>query len=96
MRLGRVVVGGHSMRPALEHGDRLVYVSGAPRVGDVCVATDPRAPGRWIVKRVAAVDDGAVTLASDLAGHERLRVPAGAIVGRAVLRYRPLGRFGRI
>jgi phage repressor protein C with HTH and peptisase S24 domain len=93
LRLGRAVVGGHSMSPALEHGDHLLYVSRRARVGNVVIARDPRDADRWIVKRVASVGDDHVVLASDLPRHERIAVTPAAIVGRAVLRYRPLSRF---
>lgn len=82
------------MEPALRHGDRLVHASVTYRTGDIVVARDPRDPDRWVVKRVASLDAGRVLLASDLDGHESLVVGPDAIVGRALLRYRPLRRFG--
>lgn len=80
------------MEPALGHGDRLLHARIPARVGDIVVARDPR-DDRWIVKRVASVEGRRLLLASDLAGHETVSVDRDAIVGRAVLRYRPLARF---
>lgn len=81
------------MEPALRHGDRLIHVRLSPHPGDIVVARDPRDPDRWIVKRVASLQPGRVLLASDLEAHETLVVGPDAIVGRALLRYRPLRRF---
>ncbi len=58
-----VVVADESMAPTLRPGDRLLvdrraYRDEAPRVGDVVVLADPEQPGRWLVKRVAAVGPG--------------------------------------
>ena len=82
------------MEPALRHGDRLIHAGVRYRAGDIVVARDPRDPDRWIVKRVASIDRGRVQLASDRDGHETVVVARDAIVGRAVLRYRPLSRIG--
>ncbi len=59
----RVVVRDESMLPALRPGDRLLvalraYRERAPGVGEIVVLVDPEAPGRWLVKRVAAVGPG--------------------------------------
>ena len=102
-RLERVVVHGASMRPALEPGDRLVVVRGLrPRPGDVVAAADPRAPERVLVKRVAAVGPGGdVRLtgddpaASTDSRHFGL-VDASLVRGRAVWRYLPAERRGRL
>ena len=63
LRSQRVLVHDESMRPALEPGDRLlvdrqVLKVRAPRVGEIVVLTDPAAPDRWLIKRVATVDPG--------------------------------------
>ena len=95
MVLGRVRVAGHSMEPALQHGDEILYARLPPRVGSVVVARDPRdemAP-RLIVKRVAAIDGEDVILSSDHAGHESVLVRRRDLVGRAILRYRPSVRW---
>jgi phage repressor protein C with HTH and peptisase S24 domain len=88
------------MEPTLRDGDwLLVDPGGSPRAGDLVVARDRREPGRLIVKRVAAVDDGALTLASDHPAHADDRIgPLGAseIVGRPWLRYWPPRRVGRV
>lgn len=93
-------VAGHSMEPALHHGDGLVYLRLPLRAGDVVVAEDPRDTGvegggapcrerdtRLLVKRVAGIDKDDVILASDNPGHESLMVERDAILGRVVLRY---------
>ncbi len=56
----RVVVRGWSMQPTLAPGeyvlfDRLAYRRGAPRRGDVVLASHPAKPGMRIVKRVVAL-----------------------------------------
>src|SRR5262249_53207604 len=89
--LTRARVAGHSMEPALHHGDELLVLRIPPRVGSVVVAQDPRGD-HWVIKRVASVDGRVVRLASDREGHEGLEVDRSAIVGRAILRYRPLLR----
>ncbi|HEX9437878.1 MAG TPA: S24 family peptidase [Candidatus Limnocylindria bacterium] len=91
--LGRVRVAGHSMEPALSHGDELLLIRAArPPIGAVVVARDPRDLDRLVVKRVAEVDGDDLTLASDRPDHERLRVDRRALIGRAILRYRPINR----
>lgn len=92
MNIGRVAVAGHSMRPTLRDGDWLLYVAphDAPRAGHVVVA---RGGERWLLKRVHAVRDGVVVLASDAPGHGTLRVADTAIVGRVLLRYWPPRRL---
>ena len=80
------------MEPALSHGDELLFARIPVSVGSVAVARDPRDADRWIVKRVAAVAGRMVTLASDAADHETVSVDRSAIVGRAILRYRPLSK----
>ena len=87
--LGRIRVGGHSMEPALHHGDELLFVRMSPRMGSVVVARDPRDDDRLVIKRVAAIEGDDVTLASDRPDHETLRVDRRALIGRAILRYRP-------
>jgi hypothetical protein len=84
------------MLPALRDGDWLVYVPlrGPPRTGEVVIARHPRDEKRWVVKRVASVADGSVTLAGDFPGHDTGPIPLERIVGRAVFRYWPLRRIG--
>jgi phage repressor protein C with HTH and peptisase S24 domain len=91
--LGRVRVAGHSMEPALHHGDELLFIrSGRPPIGAVVVARDPRDDDRLVVKRVAAIEGEDLILESDLEGHESLLVDRRAVIGRAILRYRPISR----
>jgi signal peptidase I len=94
--LGRVRVAGHSMEPALHHGDELLFLRIAPHVGSVVVARDPRDRARLIVKRVAHVDGDDLVLESDMPGHESLIVDRRAVIGRAILRYQPLRRDPRL
>jgi nickel-type superoxide dismutase maturation protease len=103
----RVAVEGHSMQPTLLAGDWLLVDPGAyrrrtPRVGELCVARDPRNRDRVVVKRVATVDaDGGLILVGDHPGHagdeERIgKVDQAALLGRPWFRYWPMSRFGRI
>ena len=111
MRRGprRVAVQGASMEPTLLAGDRLVVVSRPwgervrPVAGDVVAVTDPRDPGRVLVKRVASVDRAARTLevlgdAPDASTDSRDfgPVPLASVVGRVVYRYGPPGRSGPV
>ena len=97
-----VEVRGRSMAPTLLPGDRLLVGRlGSPRVGQIVVASDPRDAGRELIKRVAAHDRSGVTLRGDnaVASTDTRafgRLPAEAIAWRAVLRYWPPGRIGRV
>ena len=97
------------MEPTLLDGDRLVVLSRPwgdrvrPVVGDVVAVTDPRDPGRVLVKRVASVDRAARTLevlgdAPDASTDSRDfgPVPLASVVGRVVHRYGPPGRSGPV
>jgi len=103
--LFRVAVAGRSMEPTFRDGDWLLVrsVERPPRPGEVVVARDPRRPERLIVKRVLDVADGGVTVRGDhpdpaesTDSRQYGPIPAAAIVGRPVLRYAPLRRFGRV
>lgn len=91
------------MRPGLEPGDRLVVLPWLrPRRGDVVAASDPRSPGRTIVKRVGSVEpDGTVVLLGDdpsASTDSRAfgPVPVALVHGRAVWRYWPSERRGPV
>jgi nickel-type superoxide dismutase maturation protease len=96
-----VEVRGASMAPTLRPGDRLLVARLRPRPGDVVLAADPRGGHRELVKRVTGFDDVGLTLLGDnSAASTDARtfgvVPAHAVEWRAVARYWPAGRFGRI
>jgi len=100
----RVRVEDESMRPTLQPGDRLLVDSRAyrdrlPGVGEIVILVDPADPGRWLVKRVAAVDPARRTVdvrgdAVDLARDSRRfgPVPFASLVGRAYQLYFPPAR----
>ena len=91
------------MEPALREGDWIV-VSGVgrrPRVGHVVLVRDPREPERLMLKRVAAVADGACTVLGDRPEESTDSrnfgpVPLANVLGRALFRYGPIGRIGWI
>jgi nickel-type superoxide dismutase maturation protease len=90
------------MLPSLQPGDRLVVVPvPTPRPGMVVALPDPRDPSRTLVKRVAVVEGDAVRVAGDNpAASTDSRsfgaVPTSSLLGRAVYRYAPLARVGRL
>ena len=103
-----IEVRGGSMVPGLLPGDRLLveshtYQGRAPRPGEVVLAADPRQPDRELIKRVASVDEAAssVELRGDAPeastdSREFGAVPLSAIQWRAVIRYWPPQRAGRL
>ncbi len=96
-RLDVVEVRGRSMEPSLWPGDRLLVVRAAPRVGDVVLAPDPRAPDRELIKRVTRIDGDGVWLAGDNPARSTDARTFGALAAaevrwRAVARYWPLRR----
>jgi len=105
-RLDAVQVDGLSMAPTLLPGDRLLaeswtYARRAPRAGEVVIATDPRAAGREVIKRVCVLGDGGVDLRGDLPtsstdSRHFGRVPASSIRWRVGVRYWPPARAGRV
>jgi nickel-type superoxide dismutase maturation protease len=90
------------MLPALAPGDRLVVVRGGrAAVGDIVAVIDPRTPDRTLVKRVAARrPEGVIVLGDNAAASTDSRalgpVAEAAIRGRAVYRYYPESRRGRL
>ena len=102
--LRRVAVHGDSMRPFLEPGDRLLVVGFLKaRAGDVVAVVDPREHdrGRVLVKRVDKVDSSGVTVVGDnpaASTDSRTFGPVrpDQVLGRAVYRYWPEQRRGRL
>jgi nickel-type superoxide dismutase maturation protease len=100
--LFRVRVAGESMLPALREGDRLlVRRTRRVRPGDIAVAADPRDGRRPMVKRVAALSADGVTLLGDnppASTDSRTfgPLPPDMVKGRAVYRYAPSNRAGRL
>ena len=60
------------------------------------MAADPRDPGRELIKRVATVDATGISLVSDNPAGRDARVPPGTVAWRAVARYWPPTRVGRL
>ena len=90
------------MSPGLLEGDwLLVLPSRRSSPGSVVVVRDPRAPARLLIKRVRAVAGRALHVAGDLPDASTDSrafgaVDASTVVGRAVFRYAPLRRIGRV
>lgn len=100
--VGRVLVRGPSMAPALRHGDQLVVLRrSTARPGHVVVVRLPDPPGGFGVKRlVRVVDDGALWVEGDNPfGSTDSRaygpLPAEALVGVAIARIWPRPRLLR-
>ena len=98
----RVEVVGDSMLPALRPGDRLVVLRPArARPGHVVAVTDPRMASRTMVKRMASRGpEGIVVLGDNATASTDSRqfgpLAPAAIRGRAVYRYFPTARRGRV
>ena len=96
-------VRGRSMAPALRPGDRLLVarLGRPPRRGEVVLAPDPRDASRELIKRVADVGPGGVTLRGDnqaasTDGRTFGFVGADRVRWRVVGRYWPLDRVGAV
>ena len=100
--LRRVEVVGDSMLPTLQAGDRLLVLRPArARPGDVVAVTDPRLASRTMVKRVGARGPEGVTVLGDnpaasTDSRDLGPVAPSAIRGRALYRYFPTSRRGRL
>ena len=103
----RSAVAGDSMSPMLVPGDWLLvdpdaYDRRPARPGDLVAVRDPREPDRWLVKRVATIDEaGRLELrgdAPDRSTDSRTFGPVDAdtVVGRPWARYWPPSRWGGI
>jgi nickel-type superoxide dismutase maturation protease len=100
-RITRVEVEGLSMVPTLAPGDRLVVVATRElRVGDLVVANSPTGTGP-LVKRIAAITGGRITLIGDNPGASTDSRHFGPLDPREILgvaryRYAPGARAGRL
>ncbi|MGH9105064.1 MAG: nickel-type superoxide dismutase maturation protease [Acidimicrobiales bacterium] len=98
----RVAVVGASMEPALQAGDRLVLRRAASvSAGDIVAARDPRPPGRIVLKRIGSVGSQGLWLVGDNAAESTDSrhfgpVPEDALEGKAIYRYAPPARAGRL
>lgn len=96
----RVAVEGDSMRPTLVPGDRVLAVRGRrARPGALVVVRDPRSAARLLVKRVVEVGPRGHVLAGDnraASTDSRAFGPVPSVWGRAVFRYFPAERAGRL
>ena len=98
----RVAAGKSWSRPS--DGDWLLSAGCVGRrAGELVVATDPREPERFLVKRVRSVAPDGVTIQGDHADPAESTdsrqfgpIPGSAVVGRPVLRYAPIGRIGLV
>jgi nickel-type superoxide dismutase maturation protease len=90
------------MAPALQSGDRLlVWRTTRMKTGDILAAGDPRHPERTVLKRVASFDGSGVFLLGDNEGQSTDSrhfgpVPLSLVRGKAIYRYAPPGRAGRL
>jgi nickel-type superoxide dismutase maturation protease len=98
----RVEVAGLSMAPTLEPGDHiLVWKTKSVRPGDIVAASDPRRPGRAVLKRVIEVLPEGLFLRGDNPEHSTDSrhyglVPITSVQGRAIYRYAPPARTGKL
>lgn len=92
----RVAIAGPSMEPTLHDGEWwLARRQGSVAVGDLAVLESPESPGLVIVKRVTGHAEGGWWVEGDnptVSRDSRHFGPVAAplVLGRLVLRYRPL------
>jgi nickel-type superoxide dismutase maturation protease len=91
------------MEPTLRAGDWIVVsgLSRPPRVGEIVLVRDPRDPENLMLKRVAALTEGACTVLGDRPEESTDSrtfgpVPLANVLGRVVFRYGPIRRIGWI
>jgi nickel-type superoxide dismutase maturation protease len=100
--LETVKVVGASMEPTLRDGDRLVvWKTALARPGDIVATRDPREPGRTVIKRARWLSGGSAWLEGDNPGASTDSrhfgpVPTAFVEGRAIYRYAPLERAGKL
>jgi nickel-type superoxide dismutase maturation protease len=101
--LRRFVVADTSMRPGVEPRDRvLVWQWGRVRAGDLVVFREPDRQLTFGVKRVSGINaDGSVVVRGDNPNVSRDSrdygpVPRRLVIGRAIYRYLPAVRRGRL
>ena len=101
--LRRFHVADTSMQPTLWPGDRLLIAQWLrPRSGDLVVFRDPEARSTFLVKRVAsAAHNGSLEVRGDNPNVSRDSrhfgpVPPTLVIGRAIFRYLPAVRRGRL
>jgi nickel-type superoxide dismutase maturation protease len=100
-RVARLEVEGESMLPTLAPGDRvLVWRTHRARVGDIVLVQDPR-DGRLLIKRVKGLRARDVFVEGDNPAHSTDSrsfgwLPSARIRGRALWRYWPSERAGRL
>lgn len=98
--LFRVAVAGDSMAPTMRDGEWWVARrTGSVGVGDVVVIDHPEYPGLLAVKRIVRAEGDGWWVEGDNPQRSRDSrhfgpVPAARILGRVVLRYRPLPPVG--
>jgi nickel-type superoxide dismutase maturation protease len=100
-----VVVEGRSMLPTLEPGDHLLVLRLPKRwplrPGQLVALSDPRDPGRLLVKRVAAIAANGVMVVGDNPAESTDSRTFGPVAraqvwGQVCYRYAPTGKTGRI
>ncbi len=90
------------MEPALADGDRVVlWRTRRLRPGDIVAAPDPRDSRRSLLKRLVALEGTSLWLEGDNAAASTDSrhfgpVPRDTALGRAVYRYHPPERVGRL